>query len=402
MAVVAMAAATAVVVALNACFLEKEWTHHGLLLISGLHQMAECSSRASVEKEQIAEARIVGVKTSYRRAMLDRTKAHLSEVVNHLAQQDDGVDAVGKPVKKLAQLTPEEAEALAEACEGRGIETVLTILNPGEQEALRRPALKALARLASENYQTLLQVGRAGGIEAAIGQLRELGECRDIQESACWILALLSQVAEFSRRIGNQGGCLELCKVLRRCAEFGGACPLVQSWGLGCAANLLACSDNRRALLLEGSGNMNVAGGKGDNAAEKERGGRGVADKGEDGELEEEKGGGDGEAAVGLAGWIHTLFANSDRVARDRGAQYAAIACARELAAAGPAPAAAMRRKGVPRLIEAAQERFGGADRQFRDQATGALKCLSSPSPEARVINPRSMAGATPAVFFPI
>lgn len=39
--------------------------------------------------------------------MLDRTKAHLSEVVNHLAQQDDGVDAVGKPVKKLAQLTPE-------------------------------------------------------------------------------------------------------------------------------------------------------------------------------------------------------------------------------------------------------------------------------------------------------
>ena len=42
--------------------------------------------------------------------------------------------------------------------------------------------------------------GRAGGIEAAIGQLRELGECRDIQESACWILALLSQVAEFSRR----------------------------------------------------------------------------------------------------------------------------------------------------------------------------------------------------------
>lgn len=63
---------------------------------------------------------------------------------------------------------------------------------------------------------------------------------------------------------------------------------------------------------------MNVAGGKGDNAAEKERGGRGVADKGEDGELEEEKGGGDGEAAVGLAGWIHTLFANSDRVARDR------------------------------------------------------------------------------------
>ena len=60
-----MAAATAVVVALNACFLEKEWTHHGLLLISGLHQMAECSSRASVEKEQIAEARIVGVKVRW-------------------------------------------------------------------------------------------------------------------------------------------------------------------------------------------------------------------------------------------------------------------------------------------------------------------------------------------------
>ena len=41
---------------------EKEWTHHGLLLISGLHQMAECSSREAIEKEQIAEARIEGVK----------------------------------------------------------------------------------------------------------------------------------------------------------------------------------------------------------------------------------------------------------------------------------------------------------------------------------------------------
>lgn len=44
---------------------EKEWTHHGLLLISGLHQMAECSSREAVAKEQIAEARIEGVKVRW-------------------------------------------------------------------------------------------------------------------------------------------------------------------------------------------------------------------------------------------------------------------------------------------------------------------------------------------------
>ena len=52
-----------------------------------------------------------------------------------------------------------EAEALAEACEGRGIQAVLAILAPGEQEIVRRPGLRALARLVSENHQMLLEIG---------------------------------------------------------------------------------------------------------------------------------------------------------------------------------------------------------------------------------------------------
>lgn len=42
--------------------LEKEWTHHGILLLAGLHQIAEWTSHETVKKERIAEARITGVK----------------------------------------------------------------------------------------------------------------------------------------------------------------------------------------------------------------------------------------------------------------------------------------------------------------------------------------------------
>ncbi|CAM9991080.1 unnamed protein product, partial [Hapterophycus canaliculatus] len=146
-----------------------------------------------------------------------------------------------------------EGEALAEACEGQGMRAVLAIvLSPGGVEVVRRPGLKALVRLASGDRQTLLEIGRAGGIGAAIALLREFGEHRDVQENACWLLALLSQVAEFSRRIGHEGGCEEVCQVLRRCAKFGGACPRIQSWALGCVANLLACSENRRRVVGRG------------------------------------------------------------------------------------------------------------------------------------------------------
>lgn len=54
-----------------------------------------------------------------------------------------------------------EGEALAEACEGRGVQAVLAIVtSSGEVEVVRRPGLKALARLASDNRQTLLEIGR--------------------------------------------------------------------------------------------------------------------------------------------------------------------------------------------------------------------------------------------------
>ena len=117
--------------------------------------------------------------------------------------------------------------------------------------------------------------------------------------------------------IGNQGGCEEVCKVLRKCAEFGSACPRVQLWALGCAANLLASSDNRRALLLgRGEGADSALREEGEELLES-----GVGENAavwEEGEEAAEKGGGGGEAEVGMAGWIHTLFANSDRVSKDR------------------------------------------------------------------------------------
>lgn len=215
-----------------------------------------------------------------------------------------------------------------------------------------------------------------------------------------------------------------MCKVLKTCSEFGGACPRIQSWALGCLANLLVCRENRRRLLgpgLESEGG--AARGRKEEAARKtttpgeERGNSNQGEEQkqrpedkhrrhqeeeedaktsrqrwtEEGELEEPRreeaaaaaaeASGDGDCtdsnAVGLAGWIHTVLANSDRVAGDRDAQYSGIACVRELAAAGPVPARAMRSTGVPGLVGAALERFGGADPQLCDQANTALRWLS-------------------------
>lgn len=39
---------------------------------------------------------------------------------------------------------------------------VLAILGDGEQEVVRRPGMKALARLASGNHGTLLEIGARG------------------------------------------------------------------------------------------------------------------------------------------------------------------------------------------------------------------------------------------------
>ncbi|CAN0092272.1 unnamed protein product [Pylaiella littoralis] len=413
-------------------YTEKKWTHHGLLLLSGMHQIGECLAEEKASKGRIAEGRLGGEKLSYRKMMQERTKAHLSDVVKAssvlLKSDATTCDGAVPSASRLIKLSPEEGEALAEACEGRGVQAVLAIvLSPGEAAVVRRPGLKALARLASDNHQTLLQIGREGGIEAGVALLRELGDHRDVQENACWLLALLSQVAEFSRRIGDEGGCEEVCKVLKRCAKFGGACPRVQSWALGCVANLLVCRDNRRRLL--GLGLEREPSEQGGPTAAGERGGAGAQDKKREEQHREENDGdiwdaggrgsregdhGDcggstssnnttassgsdsnttsisssnssssnsnsnsSDTGGGLAGWIHTVLANSERVAHDRGAQYSGIACVREMAAAGPVPVRAMRSTGVPKLVGAALDRFGGTDSKLLEQAESALRCLS-------------------------
>lgn len=64
----------------------------------------------------------------------------------------------------------------------------------------------------------------------------------------------------------------------------------------------------------------------------------------------------------------------------NRDAQYIGIACVREIAAAGPVPANTMRSNGVPRLISAAFDKFGGTDQKLRQQAVTALRCMSKTS----------------------
>ncbi|CAB1114255.1 unnamed protein product [Ectocarpus sp. CCAP 1310/34] len=441
---------------------EKEWTHHGLLLLSGMHQMGEWLAHERVKKERTAEARIGGVKTSYRKLMQERTKAHLSDVVAEATVRSkphaNSGDGGGASSSKLVKLSPEvddsivfnlvaERRVLSAQKLSKQLYYVAAVLaivtSSREVEVVRRPGLKALARLASDNRQTLLEIGRphfsftplpclaslslrrflgqkgrAGGIEASISMLRELGQCRDVQENGCWLLALLSQVAEFSRIIGHEGGCEEVCKVLKSCAKFGGACPRTQSWALGCLANLLGCRANRRRLLGVGRGWGEGATAMseeeerpaGDRKPHQEECGEedGILQQGEykhlgeernsrtSGERKGEREGSRGASWVqsgdngcndrtasglGLPHWIHTVLANSDRVACDRGAQYSGIACVREIAAAGRAPARVMKSSGVPGLIGATIEKcatFGATDQRLRDQANSALRLMST------------------------
>lgn len=62
-------------------------------------------------------------------------------------------------VLTLSSLLASEAEALAEACEGREASALVTLLDAVEGESVRRSGIKALARLTSQSRQALLDVG---------------------------------------------------------------------------------------------------------------------------------------------------------------------------------------------------------------------------------------------------
>lgn len=62
-------------------------------------------------------------------------------------------------ISAMSTLFASEAEALAEACEGREASALVTLLDAVEGEAVRRSGIKALARLASRSRQALIDVG---------------------------------------------------------------------------------------------------------------------------------------------------------------------------------------------------------------------------------------------------
>lgn len=55
---------------------EKEWTHHGLSLISGVHQMVDWSASQTQTKSHIAEARKGGAKVSWETRGRDVPNVH--------------------------------------------------------------------------------------------------------------------------------------------------------------------------------------------------------------------------------------------------------------------------------------------------------------------------------------
>lgn len=53
-----------------------------------------------------------------------------------------------------------EAEALASACESRGIRAVILMLDASQRGAIRRQGLQVLARLSSRGSDVLLEAGK--------------------------------------------------------------------------------------------------------------------------------------------------------------------------------------------------------------------------------------------------
>jgi hypothetical protein len=219
------------------------------------------------QRQRGSEAALITTpQTSYRRLLRHRNMLHLAALASihsagtaaatataatastasAAAANDSSDDEANSDVSTdVAQLqTDEDAQSLAEAAEAAGVQPVLTLLQHySEHTAAQRHGMRSLARLASTSRSSLLQVYSAGGVAAAVHALHMFQQptasdsnsssssgarvvavdfaaaatASACQESACWLLALLSQEALAARAVHAAGGCTALCSVIQTC-----------------------------------------------------------------------------------------------------------------------------------------------------------------------------------------
>jgi hypothetical protein len=241
----------------------RQWCHTGILLSPHIDAIKQDYAAQQLQRQRGSEAaQITTAQTSYRRLLRHRNMLHLaalasihsttasttaatastSAAANDSSTDDDneGSDDVSGDVAQLQ--TDEDAQSLAEAAEAAGVQPVLTLLQHySVHTAAQRYGMRSLARLASASRSALLQVYSAGGVAAAVHALRLFQQqpeaasgsgarvvCVDFaaaetasacQESACWLLALLSQEALAARAVHAAGGCAALCSVIQTCLK---------------------------------------------------------------------------------------------------------------------------------------------------------------------------------------
>jgi hypothetical protein len=243
----------------------RQWCHTGILLSPHIDAIKQYYATQQLQRQRGSEAaQITTAQTSYRRLLRHRNMLHLAALASiHSAgttasttastaasraaaandsSTDDDNEGSNDVSSDVAQLqTDEDAQALAEAAEAAGVQPVLTLLQHySEHTAAQRHGMRSLARLASTSRSALLQVYSAGGVAAAVHALRLFQQpeaasgsgarlvCVDFaaaetasacQESACWLLALLSQEALAARAVHAAGGCAALCSVIQTCLK---------------------------------------------------------------------------------------------------------------------------------------------------------------------------------------
>ncbi|CAM9383654.1 unnamed protein product [Chrysoparadoxa australica] len=307
----------------------RPWTHEGILLVGMLTQLRTWLEVDASKRKKMAQARINNIRTGYRKLLRARNFAHLTQMVQQ-------VTTGGFLKGKGKALSDDDAAALAEVAEARGVREVLIILEVQEEMVVRCQGLKALARLLSRKRSDLREAGDRGAIDLTLGCWRDQPDNPVMQEYASWVLSLLSQEADFALQIGEKGGCEPLLESLKACTVFGGMNVSVQYWVLSALTNLMINFHNAEKII-----------------------------------------GRKGEEDVGLASWVHKAFTNGEPALRSQPLQLAGMGCIREMChTGGLRTAMVMRAAGAQAAVEQAGKRFSQDSPQFANQVEYTLSAL--------------------------
>ena len=148
----------------------------------------------------------------------------------------------------------EDAALLSFQAQGHGHTAVLTLLRLYRDEAVQRFSLEALARLMTDGrVVSVAAVSDDGGCELATLALELYAHNPDLVAAASWVITLLADRAEASRRLLRCEASTALVRALRLTSEMGAFHREAQRWGLSAFAVLARNGSHRECLFVEGA-----------------------------------------------------------------------------------------------------------------------------------------------------